>query len=432
MPKRQPTGARGPTAGAASEIAAQKGARSGDPSRARPLADSVLRLIWQERRISRAEIARRADLSRSTVSEIVGLLLPTGLVGEVGPGRSNGGRRPIVLEFQDDAALLLGIDIGAAHVTAVLTDLRGRVLASRHRDHPVRTDPEGTRALAAEFCADCVATQKRGAKRLVGIGIAVPSPVDPSHPDRLSELVLPEWRGHGGFEMLRARFRVPLLIDNDANLGALAEHWWGGGRGVNDFAYVKIATGLGAGYVIGGEIYRGATGVAGEIGHLAIDPHGVPCICGLRGCLATLVGAPALVERARALRAEFPGSQLAANGLTIASIEDAALAGDPLALQLVRETAGHLGIALAGLLNLMNPSMVILGGGLSRLGELLLAPLRDTVRRRTLVSSVTAAEIRVTELGTQAVAIGAATMVLKAALADSRLFPAAARRAEVA
>jgi len=232
--------------------------------------------------------------------------------------------------------------------------------------------------------------------------------------------------------MLRARFRVPLLIDNDANMGALAEDWWGGGRGVNDFGNVKIATGLGAGYVIGGEIYRGATGVAGEIGHLAIDPHGVPCICGLRGCLATLVGAPALVERARALRAEFPESDLAANGLTIASIEDAALAGDPLALQLVRETAGHLGIALAGLLNLMNPSMVILGGGLSRLGELLLAPLRDTVRRRTLVSSVTAAEIRVTELGTQAVAIGAATMVLKAALADSRLFPAAARRAEVA
>ncbi len=407
------------------------GAAAGKPS-GRPLADSVLRLIWRERRISRAEIARRAGLSRSTVSEIVSLLLPTGLVGEVGPGRSSGGRRPIVLEFQDDAALILGVDIGAAHVTTVLTDLRGRVLASRHRDHPVRTDPEGTRALVAEFCAACLATRDHGPERLVGIGIAVPCPVDPSHPEGLSELVLPEWRGRSGFGELSERYGVPLFVDNDANLGAIAEQWWGGGRGVRDFTYVKIATGIGAGYVIDGEIYRGATGVAGEIGHLAIDPHGVPCICGLRGCLATIVGAPALVARAALLVADHPESRLAHDGLTIASIEDAALAGDPLALQMVREAAEPLGIALAGLLNLMNPSLVILGGGLSRLGELLLEPLRETVRRRTLVSSVTAAEIRTSELGTQSVAVGAATLVLKTALADSRLFQAAARCEEIA
>jgi predicted NBD/HSP70 family sugar kinase len=154
----------------------------------------------------------------------------------------------------------------------------------------------------------------------------------------------------------------------------------------------------------------------------------MPCVCGLRGCLATLVGAQALVERAASLLADHPESMLAGNGLTITSIEDAALAADPLALKLVREAAEPLGIALAGLLNLMNPSLVILGGGLSRLGELLLEPLRDTVRGRTLVSSVAAAEIRTSELGTQAVAIGAATMVLKAALSDSSLFPVVARR----
>ena len=120
-----------------------------DPVRARPLADSVLRLIWQERTISRAEIARRADLSRSTVSEIVGALLPTGLVAEGGPGESLGGRRPIMLHFEDDACCILGVEMGASHVAVALTNLRGRVLHWELRDHPVRTDPEGTRALIA-------------------------------------------------------------------------------------------------------------------------------------------------------------------------------------------------------------------------------------------------------------------------------------------
>ena len=219
-------------------------------------------------------------------------------------------------------------------------------------------------------------------------------------------------------------------MDNDANLGALAEGWWGAGSGADDFAYVKIATGVGSGHVIGGRIYRGATGVAGEIGHMAIDPHGGPCICGLRGCLATLVGAPALVARARSLLAEYPESMLAGTGVTLDTIVATALSGDPLALRLVQETAEYLGIAVAGLLNLMNPSMVIFGGEVARLGELLLEPLRETIRRRTLVSSVAAAEVRMSALGQQAIAIGAATLVLDAALADPGLFPTAVPRRE--
>lgn len=392
----------------------------------RPLINSVLRTIWTEQRISRAEIARTEGLSRSTVSDVVAEILKTGLVAEVGSGPSSGGRRPIVLEFQDDAASILGVEMGAAHVAVALTDLRGRVLAWKQRNHPVRSDPQGTRALVHELCDACFPPGEDGPPPLVGIGVAVPSPVDPREGGWLSEIVLPEWKGRLGLEDLGARYGVPLLVDNDANLGALAEGWWGAGIGVQNFAYIKMATGLGCGHVMGGEIYRGSTGVAGEIGHLAIDPHGKPCLCGLRGCLATLVGAQALVERARALIPEYPGSPLAAADLTIDSIEDAALAGDPLALHVTREAAGYLGIAVAGMLNLMNPAMVILGGGLARLGQLLLEPLRETVIRRTLVSSVVAADLLTSRLGPQSVAVGAATLVLKAALEDSRLFPAAA------
>ncbi len=400
----------------------QPGERTAAPARARPLADSVLGLIWRVQRISRAEIARRTGLSRSTVSEIVGGLLQTGLVAEVGAGPSGGGRRPIVLEFQDDACVILGVDIGATHVAVALTNLRGRVVTWRAEDHPVRTDPEGTRALVLDLCEASLATGKHESQRLIGIGVGAPSPIDPDDPYRLSEVVLPEWGGRTGLEGLHERFDVPVLIDNDANLGALAERWWGAGRDIDDFAYIKMATGVGLGHILDGKIYRGAAGFAGEIGHLAIDPYGEPCVCGLRGCLATLVGTMALVARASALLVDHPESVIVGKPVTLAAIEDAALAGDSLALQVVREAAEYMGIAVAGLLNLMNPSMVILGGGLARVGELLLEPLRETVRRRTLVSSVAAAEIRVGELGPQTVAVGAATLVLDAALADPRLF----------
>ncbi|WP_291990243.1 ROK family transcriptional regulator [Luteitalea sp.] len=388
---------------------------------ATPLSDAILRMVWTERRISRAEIAQRAELSRSTVSEIVEDLLATGLVEEAGVGESRGGRRPILLEFQDDAACILGVDMGASHVAVVRTNLRGDVLDSHARPYAVRTDPDGARALVKALCDDAM----RGVARdtLMGIGIAVPSPVDPRHPDRLSELALPDWGGRHGFRQLLAKYKVPILVDNDANCGALAEHWWGGARGLDDFTYIKVATGIGAGHFIGGKIRRGASGVAGEIGHVTIDSRGEPCVCGNRGCLTTVAGGRALERRAMELRTAFPQSVLAHEEPTLARIEQAAMENDPLALQVVHEAAEYLGIAIAGVLNLLNPSAVILGGGLAVLGDKLLVPLRASALRRTFVSAVANTEIRTSELGLNVVAIGAATLVLNAALADPTLFP---------
>ena len=223
----------------------------------RPSAGGVLELAWRERRISRAEIARRTGLSRSTVSEIVEDLLRTRLIAEVGDGPSEGGRRPVVLQFQDDAYGILGIDVGAAHVAAALIDLRGQVLAWEYRPHPVRSDPKGTTALMVELSEACLKRWKLGIDRLAGIGVAVPSPVDPKDPDRVSDVVMPDWKGQSVGGALRERFQVPVFVDNDANLGALAERWWGAGREVDDFAYVKVATGVGAGLIIRKEITGG-------------------------------------------------------------------------------------------------------------------------------------------------------------------------------
>ena len=203
----------------------------------------------------------------------------------------------------------------------------------------------------------------------------------------------------------------------------MAERWWGKAQGVDDFIYLKVATGVGAGLMIGGEIYRGSTGVAGEIGHIVVDPSGPECVCGSHGCLATFVGTGALVERTRDLLRSSPPSTLAGMDLNIRIIEEAALRDDPVALRVVHEAAHHLGIALAGLLNLLNPGSVVVGGSLARAGDRLLLPLREAVLRRTLVTSAAAAEIVVSELGPRATALGAATHVLVAALADPSLFP---------
>jgi predicted NBD/HSP70 family sugar kinase len=389
----------------------------------RPLADLVLEFAWRERQVSRADIARALGLSRSTVSEIVSTLLERGLLAEGPDGPSRGGRRPILLEFQDDAAVILGVELGASHVSVTLTDLRGRVLEWRNRDHPVRTDPEGTIAVTLELLESCLEAWGGDRDRLLGIGVAVPSPVDPNEPDRLPEVVLPAWQGHTGLERIRERYGVPVLVDNDANLGAVAERWWGAGRGVEDFTYIKVATGVGAGYVIRGDIYAGAHSVAGEMGHLAMDPEGPLCVCGNRGCLATLVGTPALIEQARALAADHPESVLANGEVTLSTLLDAAEADDPVAEQVVRDAATRLGIAVAGLLNLMNPAAVIIGGGLARLGDRVLEPLREAITSRTLLRSAANTDLHVSELGPQAIALGAATAVLAAALADPRLFP---------
>jgi predicted NBD/HSP70 family sugar kinase len=382
----------------------------------------VLQLIWQQRRISRAEIARQAGLSRSTVSEIVGELLPTGLVAEIGAGPSCGGRRPIVLEFQDDAYVVLGVEMGANHVCVALTDLRGRILNWVCQPHPVRDDPRGTRGVITELCVQSLDPAVAGGIPLAGIGVAAPSPVQPAEPYQLDKVVMPAWGGELGLATLADSFGVPLMVDNDANLGALAERWWGAGREVDDFFYIKLATGIGAGYVFDGQIYRGATGVAGEIGHVAIDPRGKTCVCGLRGCLATKVGAEALLQRTAELAADQPAHP-SHGRFTMADLLQAAQAGDPLVLAVVGEAAESLGIAVAGLLNVLNPSLVVIGGDLARLGPLLVEPLRATIQQRTLISSMAAAEIRTSELGPQSVAVGAATMILAAALADSQRFP---------
>lgn len=385
------------------------------------LKDSVLRLIWRERKISRAEISRQLDISRSTVTEIIKELLPTGLIAEVGIGESNGGRKPILLQFQDDAKIILGIDIGATHVSVAMTNLRGKLLHWKEKEFPVREDSEGTYNLIEELCNECFTSLNFNYDKLLSIGVSVPSPVDPIRPEYLSETIIPAWHGKSGLERLKEKFNVPVYMDNDANLGALAEHWWGAGQGVNDLIFIKISTGIGAGYIFNGRLYRGSKGIAGELSHMPIDPNGRLCGCGLRGCLSTVISAWALKERVRTLANLYPDSPLIYGNPKIIDIENAALNNDPLAIQIVVEARDYLSNAIISLVNLMNPDMIIIGGNFSKLKNLVFDPIQEKIDSCALVSNIKTTKLVTSALGSKVIAIGAATLAIEQAFSDPKI-----------
>lgn len=378
----------------------------------------LLRAIWYESGISRAELARRSMLSRATVSDIVGGLVDVGLVVEAAAlAPSSGGRPPIRLEFQDNWRHLIGIELGASHVSGVRTDMRGQVLARFNVEGDVEGDPQSTLKTMDEGIRQLIDVDR--SIEILGLGLGVPSPLRSTDVGHLAPHLFPRWAHIDLVAYLKENHALTVLIDNDANLGALAEHWWGAGKDVSDLAYIKLATGVGAGILIAGEIHRGATGIAGEIGHTAIDPMGPRCRCGLKGCLEAFVGTSSLMQQAQD---RFFGTGRCPDwALPTSTIHDLivqAHAGQPIAKELVHSAGTWLGIAIANLLNLVNPGRVILGGRLTEAGDLLMEPLLMAIQQRALWTSVAGSSIVISALGNDAVALGAATLVLQDALTN--------------
>lgn len=384
----------------------------------------LLRLIWEHREASRADLARLSGMARSSISAIVTDLLATGLVRETRAGASRGGRRPIMLGFFDDARSILGFEVGATHISGVLTNLRGRVVATIEEPFDARTNPDGTTRRIVELSRELVDAQ--AAPPLLGVGIGLPSPIDPTTEGPLAS-VLPRWAGLNVRGRLQSELGVPVRVDNDANAGALAELWWGE-PSPGPIVFVKVATGVGAGLILDGHVHRGHHGVAGELGHLSIDPNGPPCVCGANGCLNVVIGSPALLARAQARRTHFPTTVLPSGDLAVADLVQAAKQGDPLACEIVAFAGERLGEGLGNLLNILDPATIIVGGLLADAGESLLEPIRNTIRRRTALTPVSRARVVQSRMIQPGIAIGAATMILEAALKTNEI-PLIARTA---
>jgi predicted NBD/HSP70 family sugar kinase len=247
-----------------------------------------------------------------------------------------------------------------------------------------------------------------------GAGIGLPAPIHLSTGMVGSTAILPGWDGVRVAEEMSERLRLPVHVDNDANLGALSELHWGAGDGCSSLAYLKIATGIGAGRVIGGRLFRGAGGTAGEIGHTTIDDDGPICRCGSRGCLETFASMPALVELLRPSLGDE---------LTAEAVIERTARGDPGCRRAVGDAGRHIGSALADLCNLVNPQRIVVGGSLGAAGDVLLEPMREEIRRRAIPSAAEDVEIRPGVLGERAEMLGAVALVLYERHKDSSAMP---------
>jgi glucokinase-like ROK family protein len=357
---------------------------------------------------SRAEIARRTGLSRSTVSSLVAELQEAGLIVDRGDGEEpsrtrHGGRPPIPIALDRSAGVAIGIDFGKRHVSVAVADLAHTILAESRRQLP--DDYEADRGVneAAELIDEVLAEASVDRDSVIGVGLGLPAPIQRATGWVASPTILPGWAGVTVAERMSERLGMPVHVDNDANLGALAELHWGAGRDCSSLAYLKVATGIGAGIVIGEHLFRGVGGTAGEIGHTLIDDEGPICRCGSRGCLETYAATPAIVELLR----PSLGDDLTADAM----IERAA-EGDPGCRRAIGDAGRYIGSALANLCNLFNPERIVVGGTLAATGDVLLDPMRETVDRRAIPSAAEDVEIVAGVLGDRAEVLGAIGLVL--------------------
>lgn len=369
--------------------------------------------------ISRAELARQMNLTRSGVSIIIDDLKAKKLVDEIEIGPATGGRRAILLAINPNFGMVVGIDMGATHLNIIVADYSAHVLAEV--EHPLAV-AEGPMSCLNQIDTHLMALLEKldvNIEQVAAIGIGVPGPVVTSSGEVSSPPIMPGWDGFPIKKNLEELWNKPIVVSNDAEMGVIGEWAYGAGRGESNLAYVKVGTGVGAGLLLNGHVYRGTTGFAGEIGHITIEENGPICTCGNHGCLEALAGGKAIARKAREAIESGKRTELTAiapEKIRAVHVAAAAQRGDLVAQQIITDAGVHLGIALASLVNLFNPGMIIIGGGVSQLGDLLLEPIRKTVAERSIQSAARAVRISSAVLGRRASSIGAVVQAINLSL----------------
>jgi len=365
----------------------------------------VMEVLRMQGRVSQADISRATGLSRTTISTMIAELRKAGLVLDIDTRRMHphGGRPGVELVLRDPAQVVVGIDLGHSHIGVAVADLGHNVLAERRAELDVNREAVQALDSAARMFADVLARAGVDSGSVLGAGIGIPGPVDLAHGTAGSATILPGWVGLRIASEMEQRLGVPVEVENDANLGALAELTWGAGRDCSNFAYIKAATGIGAGIVVDGRLLRGATGTAGEIGHTTLHEAGALCYCGNRGCLETVASGPAIVELVGPIDGERPA---------LGRIIELAAGGDLRCRRAIADAGREIGVAVAGLCNLINPERVIVGGLLSRAGEVLLRPMRESIRRHAVQAAAATLDVRAAVFVERAELLGAVALAL--------------------
>lgn len=392
----------------------------------------LLRQLWEGDR-ARVDLAQELGLSRSAVSSIVAELMAVGLVQELGTrSGSRSGRRATMLTLNARAAALLAVDLGASHARVDLLDLRCRTLATRTVPHDILGGPAATYGLLARLCGLVLAEAGVPAGEVALVGVGVPGPVDHATGRVVQPPNMPGWDGENVGEALRAALGYGVLVDNDANLGALAEARFGTHRGASDLIYVKAATGIGAGILLGGRLHRGMRGGAGEIGHISINERGPVGRSGNPGSLESYAAAQVLTALAARLRVGRESALPAAP--TLADLTRLA-SSDAVAREVWQAAGHHVGVAISTVLNLFNPSAVVIGGRLALAGEVFLGAVRSAALARTLRINAGGVRLSLTTLGENVGVLGAGAMLLGHLLTPAglpHLYAVSARRVPVA
>ncbi|MFH0965081.1 MAG: ROK family protein [Planctomycetota bacterium] len=356
-------------------------------------------------------MAKKLSFSPATTSLLVGELISQGYVREAGQAQSTGGRPGILLELAGEGRIALGLDFEETRLTCTAVDFRGERIASRGALVSAPAQPGQILDAFEELARRTLEDAGGGRLRLLGVGVALPGLVSHRRGLAISHAPFPEWRDVPVREVLESRLGVPAYVEKNKHTAALAERWFGCARDVRNFVCLSIRSGLGIGAFIDGHLLKGEDENAGEIGHIALDAEGPRCSCGATGCLCTVLSGRAIVERAREeLEGFVPGADLPS---TLGELVRLAGGGSEEARELFREAGTYLGIAVANVINIFNPALVVVSGDLLGARDMMQASMEEAIARRALSYCRRCARVEWSTLDREAPALGAATLVLQ-------------------
>ena len=352
---------------------------------------------------TRAQLAGITGLARSTITARVDTLMRVGLVVPVGDAASTGGRPPSLLAFNPAARVVAGVDLGAAHARAAVADLSGTVLAEERARMDIAVGPDHVLGWVVETIDRLLAAAGRSRSDLAAIGVGLPGPVEHSSGRAINPPIMPGWDRYDVPGHLQRELAVPVEVDNDVNIMALGERH-AHHPDLDDLVFVKVGTGIGAGIISGGTLQRGAQGTAGDLGHVRVRrADGVWCRCSNEGCLEAIASGAAVAAALREAGLDTP------DGSGVVAL---ARAGDRRAIQAIRQAGRDLGEVVAMLVNLVNPSVVVIGGALAAAPEHLLAGIREVVYQRSLPLATEQLQLLPSAAGERAGVLGAAALAI--------------------